>query len=336
MKEVKMLKYYEIKEAKKEISHTQSVISWVFKNLKFILIPGSKLKYLTLKERRYERNISKRRILYRFKAPITIFGIILIFGIISIAVFQAWISPYTYREAIYPLLEAFSPPSPQHPLGTTHYGQDVLARIIYGARPSLIIVLSSMTLSIIIGLPLGLIAAYFGGWLDTIIMRLMDIILSFPGIIFAITFLIIWGSTLTSIIIVFGIIGIPYYARVMRNAALKVKDLPYIDAAKVIGANRSSIMFKHILPNSLQPIIIALSFNVGRTLVNLSILAFLRLNDPGWIEWGGDIARARTFMGQAPWAMIWPCVMILITVVGFYLLGDGLRDALDPKMKNMK
>ena len=114
MKEVKMLKYYEIKEKKKDMSHTQSVISWVFKNLKFILIPGSKLKYLTIKEKKYERNISKRKILTRFRAPITIFGIILIFGIISIAVFQSWISPYTFREATNPFMENFSPPSPQH------------------------------------------------------------------------------------------------------------------------------------------------------------------------------------------------------------------------------
>ncbi|MFX1390459.1 MAG: ABC transporter permease [Promethearchaeota archaeon] len=315
---------------------TQIVISWFLHNLKFILIPGSKSDDLTNKELKYEKIRGKRRFLNRFKAPITLIGITLIFIIVSIAVFQSWISPYTYEEAIYRFIAHSYPPSPEHPLGTTHYGQDILARIIFGTRPSLIIVFSSIFISLLSGVPIGLVAAYFGGWVDGIIMRLMDIILSFPGVILAIVILIIWGNTFINIILVFGLIGIPYYARTMRNAALKQKDLPYVDAAKVIGSNRSRIMFKHILPNSIQPIIIAFSFNVGRLLINLSILAFLRLSNPGWIEWGSDIATARNFMFDTPWAMIWPSVMILITVIGFYLFGDGLRDALDPKMKNLK
>jgi peptide/nickel transport system permease protein len=317
-------------------SSSQTVLSWFLHNLKFILIPRSKSKILSLKEFEYEKNLSKRRLLNRFKSSITIIGIVLIFVIVSIAVYQSWISPYTYEEAIHRVLAESNPPSPIHPLGTNHYGQDILARIIFGTRPTLIIVFSSISISLMLGVPIGLISAYFGGWIDTIFMRLMDIILSFPGVIFAMIILIIWGNTFINIILVFGFIGIPYYARIMRNEALKVKDLPYIDAAKVIGANKRNIIFKHILPNSFQPIIIAFSFNVGRLLVNLSILAFLSLNDPGWIEWGSDIASARNFMFDTPWALVWPSVMILITVIGFYLFGDGLRDALDPKMKNIK
>ncbi|MFX1385191.1 MAG: ABC transporter permease [Promethearchaeota archaeon] len=331
-----MSKSNDKKELKNNGTPTQKVLSWSLHNLKFILIPGYKSKELLFKKYEHEKNLSKRRLLNRFKSPITILGIVLIFVIISIAVFQSWISPYTYMEAIYRSLAESGPPSPAHPLGTNHYGQDILARIIYGTRPSLMIVFSSICISLVFGIPIGLISAYFGGWIDTILMRFMDIILSFPGVIFAILILIIWGNTFINIILVFGFIGVPYYARIMRNEALKVKDLPYIDAAIVIGASKKSIMFKHILPNSLQPIIIAFSFNVGRLLVNLSILAFLSLNNPRWIEWGSDIASARNFMFDTPWPMIWPALMILITVIGFYLFGDGLRDALDPKMKNLK
>lgn len=330
-----MAKYDEIDKQENKKNTIGSIISWVVNNVKFILIPGSKLEDLTLKEYKHEKNLSKRRIVSRFKSPLTIIGIILVFIIVSIAVFQSWVSPYTYEQAIHRFLTGSSPPSPVHPLGTNHFGQDILARIIYGTRPSLIIVISSIIVSVLIGIPIGLMAAYFGGWFDIILMRLMDVIMSFPGVMFAIVILIIWQPTIINIILVFSIIGIPYYARVMRNSALKVKDLPYIDAAKVIGANKGRIMFKHILPNSLQPIIIALSFNIGRLLVNLSILAFLRLSDPNWIEWGNDIAIAKTFILDTPWALIWPSFMILITVIGFYLLGDGIRDALDPKMKNI-
>ncbi len=330
-----MLKHDEINKPKNSKNTIGFIISWVVNNFKFILIPGSKLKDLTVKESEYEKHLSKRRMLSRFKSAFTIIGIILVFIIVSIAVFQSWVSPYTYEQAIYQYLVGSSPPSPGHPLGTNHFGQDILARIIYGTRPSLIIVISSIIFSVLIGIPIGLMAAYYGGWLDIILMRLMDVILSFPGVIFAIVILIIWQSTIINIITVFSIIGIPYYARVMRNSALKVKDLPYIDAAKVIGANKGRIMFKHILPNSLQPIVIALSFNIGRLLVNLSILAFLSLSDPSWIEWGNDIAISKKYILDTPWALIWPSVMILITVIGFYLVGDGIRDALDPKMKNI-
>ena len=331
-----MSKPSNLNRKKRKKSQIQSIISWILTNIKFILIPGSRLKNLTLKENKYEKILSKRKLINRFKSPITIVGIILILVIVSIAVFDSWISSYSYEEASFRGLIGILPPSPQHPLGTTHYGQDILSRIIFGTRTSLIIVCISIIISIVIGIPLGLITGYFGGWLDLIIMRIMEILLSFPGVIFAITILVIWQPTMGTIIFVFGIIGIPYYTRTMRNTVLKVKDLPYIDAAKLMGASKTRILFRHILPNSIQPIIISLSFNIGRTLINLSILAFLGLNDPRWIDWGSDIARARYHVIAAPWWILGPSIIILITVIGFYLLGDGLQDALDPKMKNLK
>lgn len=325
-----------LEKEKRNKNQYKTIISWILNNLKFIIIPGSKLKILTLKQNEYEKNVSKRKLINRFKSPMTIIGIIFILVILSIAVFESWISPYSYGEALMRGPLRFLPPSPQHPLGTTRYGNDVLARIIFGTRTCLIIVFFSVVISIVIGIPLGLISAYFGGWLDLIIMRIMELLLSFPGVILAITILIIWQTTLINLIFVFGFIGIPYYTRTMRNAVLKVKDLPYIDAAKLMGASKTRILFRHILPNSIQPIIISLSFNIGRTLINLSILAFLGLSDPRWIDWGSDIARARNYLITAPWCLLGPSIMILITVIGFYLLGDGLQDALDPKMKNLK
>jgi peptide/nickel transport system permease protein len=179
------------------------------------------------------------------------------------------------------------------------------------------------------------IAGFYGGWIDSIIMRIMDIFLAFPGLILAMVFIAIWGQHIEYIMLAYGIIGIPGYSRLIRGSVIQSRELPYVEAAKVAGANNWRVMFRHVLPNCIQPIIIGVTFDVGGIILSLAGLSFLGFSDPQLIEWGNDIAEARGHLYIAPWGAFWPGMMILITVLGFMLLGDGLRDALDPRLKNL-
>ncbi len=337
---MKNSKHKNLLQKRYEKSCLYHVISWTITNLKFILIPGSKSTQLEKKEKNDEKYKSRRRLINKFKSPLMITGMIIIFVIMSFAVFESWISPFTYEEAFTRNSYAFSPPSLEHPLGTTYSGQDILARIIYGTKPTLLIIISSNLIRFIIGVFFGLLAAYYGGWLDMILMRFFDVIMSFPLVIFSTLILILWKASILHIVIIFTIFGTSYYARIMHNAAMKVKDLPFIYSAEVMGVNKTRIMFRHILPNSIQPLLIAFTFNFGRLIVSLSVIEFLQYRSYtshiiGWIEWGTDIANARNFILEAPWAILWPSIIILITVIGFYLIGDGLMGNLDPKMRKI-
>ena len=235
-------------------------------------------------------------------------------------------------------IEWYYPPSPGHPLGQTFIGFDILARLIFGSRPVIIFAVASSLIASFFGILIGAISGYYEGWLAAILMRIMDIILSFPGIIFAIMFMVIWGSDYITLIIIYSIIGVPYFARLMRSQVAKEKVLPYITAGKVAGANNFRILFRHILPNSLQAYIVAVSYNVSRNILSLAVLGFLRYSgnyyldsvfDIRWIEWGYDISIVLLdsgSLGNAPWAVIYPSLMILIAVIGFLLLGDSLID----------
>jgi peptide/nickel transport system permease protein len=259
----------------------------------------------------------------------------LIFTIVSFAVFAPWISPGSFDEANGIFFNEWGPPTEKNLLGQTKFGRDVLTRLIWGARSSLIIALPAITMSVFFGVIIGVISAYYGGWVDSIIMRIMDVFLAFPGLILAMVFIAIWGQHIQYIMLAWGILGIPYYSRLIRGNVLQARKLPYIEAARVAGAGDWRIMFKHILPNVIQPIIISFTFDIGGIILSLAGLAFLGFSDPRMIEWGNDIAEARAYLYNAPWASMWPGFIILITVLGFMLVGDGLRDALDPKLKNL-
>ena len=322
-------------EIKREKGAVGKVFSWFLSNLKFLLVPGSRIEELSLRELEFERKISKRKFLRRLKSFLTIMGIVLIFSIVTLAVLAPWISPYSFEDAIGVFWKDYAPPYEGHPLGTTHFGRDILARLIWGARSSLTIALPAITFSVLFGVIIGVISAYYGGWVDSIIMRIMDIFLAFPGLILAMVFIAIWGQEIQYIMLAWGILGIPYYSRLIRGSVLQARKLPYIEAAKVSGAGDWRIMFKHIFPNVIQPIIISFTFDIGGIILSLAGLAFLGFSDPRMIEWGNDIAKARIRLYDAPWASLWPGFIILITVLGFMLVGDGLRDALDPKLKNL-
>jgi peptide/nickel transport system permease protein len=186
-----------------------------------------------------------------------------------------------------------------------------------------------------VGVFFGIIAAYYGGWVDAVIMRIADILFAFPGLIFAIVLVGILGRRMQYIILAYGILGIPYYARLIRGSVLQARELPYVEAAKVAGAGKWRIMFRHIMPNTIQPIIISFTFDIGGVILSFAGLAFLGYSDPHLIEWGRDIDLGRGHLVDAPWASFWPGMMIVFTVLGFMLVGDGLRDALDPRLRNL-
>jgi peptide/nickel transport system permease protein len=322
-------------EIREEENISKNVVSWIFKNPKFLLLPGSRLDDLTLREIEFERVRGSRKFIRRFKSVLTITGIVIVFTVITFAVFCHWISPYPLEYVIHSRPGAWNPPSPTHPLGQSELGFDVLSRLFFGARSSLSAALPSIMLSVSGGVVIGVVSAYYRGWIDSVLMRICDILLAFPGLILALVVISIVGQQIQYILMVWGVLGIPFYARLIRGNVLQARELPYIQAARVAGAGNGRIMFRHILPNVIQPIIVSVTFNIGAWILGLAALAYLGFSDPGMIEWGNDINFARTNLYSAPWASLWPGFMILITVLGFMLLGDGLRDALDPRLKNL-
>ncbi|TFG18196.1 MAG: ABC transporter permease [Promethearchaeota archaeon] len=309
------------------VANFKSILFWIIHNFKFLFIPGYDLKELTERKHQYELKNPKKRRIHRYKKPIFIIGLIIILFLCTLAVFQYWIySAWDLSVCKLPRnLYWYKPPSPEHPLGTTFCGWDVLGRLIYGTRSVLIFATYSTGMACVIGIFIGAVSGYYGGWLDVLLMRIMDIILSFPGVVFAIIFITIWGTDFTIVVLIYGIIGIPFFARIIRTNVLKEKELPYIDAGKAVGAKNRRILFRHILPNCLQPIIVNVSFNVARNILSLSVLAFLR-SGGGWIDWGYDIALMINYIYAAPWAAFFPTLMIFLSVLGFLLLGDSLSE----------
>jgi len=323
----------EIEEVKENI--TRKIVSWIFKNPKFLILPGSRIDELSTRQIEYEKTISKRSLIRRLKNPLTIFGICIIIFIVTLAMFAPWISPQSFTDAMLHHAGSWNPPSPEHPLGQTAMGGDVLSRLIWGARSSLTIALPAISISVSGGIILGVISAYYGGWVDSVIMRICDILLAFPSLVLSLVFIAIFGFQIEVILLVWGFLGITVYARLIRGNVLQARALPYIEAARVSGAGNWRIMFRHILPNVIQPIIVYFTLDIGGFILGLAALSFLGMNQTVMIEWGNDINVARENPYMAPWAGLWPGFMIFITVLGFMLLGDGLRDALDPRLKNL-
>ncbi len=227
------------------------------------------------------------------------------------------------------------PPSAEHPFGTDTLGRDVLCRVIYGARISLAVGVLATAISTIIGLVMGALAAYYGGIWDTIIMRLADIFLAFPYILFVIAMLAVIGPGIQNVFIAIGILGWPSIARVFRSAILSVKENDYVDAARAMGASDARIVARHIFPNSVASIVVYATMNIGGAILTESALSYLGMGvvppDPSW---GIMIQDGQTYLATQPWLMLMPGLAILTTVLAFTLLGDGLRDALDVKMKD--
>ncbi|WLR42690.1 ABC transporter permease [Bacillus carboniphilus] len=263
---------------------------------------------------------------------LAICGLVIVLFFLVIGILAPVIAPYSYEEQT--LSNRLQPPSADHWFGTDDFGRDILTRVIYGARISLRVGFFSVLGSAIIGSLLGIIAGYYGGWVDQIISRIFDILLAFPSILLAIAIVAILGASLQNALIAIAIINIPNFGRLVRSKVLSVKQEEYIMAAKAVGMRDSRILFQHILPNSMTPIIVQSSLAIATAILEAAALGFLGLGaQPPEPEWGRMLADAKTFLVQAPWTLFFPGLAIVFTVLGFNLMGDGLRDALDPKMK---
>lgn len=259
-------------------------------------------------------------------------GLVLVVFLAFIAIFGRIFMPYdpNYSD----LSQTFQQPSAAHWFGTDNLGRDIFSRILYGARTSLTVGISAVAISLSIGIVLGAIAGYRGGKVDTIIMRIMDMMLAIPSILLAIAFMAALGKGLDKAVIAIGIVSIPEYARIVRGCILSVKENDYVQAAKVIGNNDGRIIFKHILPNVLSSIVVRATLGISTAVLDTAALGFLGLGvQPPFAEWGDMLGRSRVFIFTAPYTLIFPGIAITITVLAFNLLGDGLRDAIDPKSR---
>lgn len=267
------------------------------------------------------------------KSKSAVFGAVIVLFFILLAVIGPYLVPQGINDQNLSL--RLQPPSTDFWLGTDDLGRDILSRIIHGARISLTVGLAAVLLSAFVGSFLGIIAGYYGRWVDTIISRIFDIMLAFPSILLAIAVVSILGPSLQNALIAIAIINIPNFGRLIRSRVLSIKEEEYIHAAKAIGMKNSRILLKHILPNSMTPVIVQGTLAIATAIIEAAALGFLGLGaEAPQPEWGKMLADARMFLMNAPWAMVFPGLAIMLTVIGFNLMGDGLRDALDPKMKN--
>jgi len=267
------------------------------------------------------------------KSKVAVVGAGIVFFFIIVALIGPWIAPQGINEQL--LSDRLLKPSSAHWLGTDDFGRDILSRIIHGARISLSVGFFSVIGSIVAGSILGIVAGYYGKWIDGIISRIFDIMLAFPSILLAIAVVSVLGPSLQNALIAIAIINIPNFGRLIRSKVLSIKEEEYINSAKAIGMRDIRILFSHILPNSMAPVIVQGTLAIASAIIEAAALGFLGLGAQAPApEWGKMLADARVNFINAPWTMIFPGFAIMLTVLGFNLMGDGLRDALDPRMKN--
>ncbi|WP_174732540.1 ABC transporter permease [Mesobacillus harenae] len=282
-----------------------------------------------------EKAISPRLEAWRSfkKNKLALTGATIVLFFIIVAICAPIIAPEGINDQKLP--QRLLAPSADHWFGTDDFGRDIFSRVVYGARISLWVGFLAVLGSIVVGCLLGIIAGYYGKWIDALISRIFDIMLAFPSILLAIAIVAVLGPSLKNALIAIAIINIPNFGRLIRSRVLSVKEEEYIMAAKAIGMKDSRILLQHILPNSLAPIIVQGTLAIATAIIEAAALGFLGLGaEAPNPEWGKMLSDAKNFMIQAPWTMFFPGLAIMLTVLGFNLMGDGLRDALDPRMKN--
>ncbi|UAC48968.1 ABC transporter permease [Bacillus aquiflavi] len=264
---------------------------------------------------------------------LALIGTFIVITFIMMAILAPVIAPEGIDEQKF--TEKLQSPSSKHWFGTDDFGRDIFSRVIYGARISLSVVFFFSVLgSIVVGSLLGIVAGFYGRWIDTVISRIFDIMLAFPSILLAIGIVAVLGPSLQNALIAIAIINVPNFGRLIRSKVLSEKEEEYITAAKSIGMKDTRILFHHILPNSMAPIIVQGTLAIATAIIEAAALGFLGLGAEAPLpEWGKMLADSKGFLVNAPWTMVFPGLAIMLTVLGFNLMGDGLRDALDPRMK---
>ena len=267
-----------------------------------------------------------------YKNRLALVGLGIVVFFIIMAIIAPLIAPYSFKDQV--LADRMLPPSSDHWFGTDDFGRDIFSRIVYGARISLWVGFFSVLGSVVFGTILGIVAGYYGRWVDAIISRIFDIMLAFPSILLAIAVVAILGPSLQNALIAIAVINIPNFGRLVRSKVLSVKQEEYIMAARAVGMRDTRILFRHILPNSISPVIVQATLAIATAIIEAAALGFLGMGAQAPTpEWGKMLADSKNYITQAPWTLFFPGVAIMLTVLGFNLMGDGLRDILDPKMK---
>jgi len=261
-------------------------------------------------------------------------GLAILVVLVLCAVFADVIADYETKVVAQNIANRLKGPSAEHWFGTDEFGRDIFARIIHGSRVSLVVGLISVSVSLILGGILGAFAGFYGGRIDNVIMRVMDIFLAVPSILLAMTIVAALGSSLVNVMLAIGVSGIPTYARIVRAAVMSVKDQEFVEASRAIGATNVTTIFREIIPNCLAPIIVQATLSVAGAILSTASLSFIGLGvQPPDPEWGAMLSGGRNFLRDAVHLTLFPGLAIVITILALNLLGDGLRDALDPRLK---
>ena len=261
-------------------------------------------------------------------------GLIMVAGLILIAALAGLIAPYD--PIANNVRAALQPPSSYYYFGTDRFGRDVFSRVIYGSRLTLLVAISSVAISVVIGVALGLVSGYYRGWVDNLIGRVMDVFFSFPALLLAIGVAAMLGPGLNNAIVAIAVVYSPVFGRVVRGPVLVERGKEYVEAARVIGASSPRVVLGHIFPNVLSPLIVQATITLSQAILTEAYLSFLGLGtQPPFPSWGTMLQEGRTFLETAPWVSIFPGLAIMLTVLAFNLLGDGVRDLLDPRLRRL-
>lgn len=262
-----------------------------------------------------------------------VFGLAIVCLVILIAILAPLLAPFDPVEDV-DYGNRIANPSATHLFGTDEFGRDIFSRVLMGAQVSIAISVSAVTISAVIGIVIGLISGYYGRWVDNVLMRIVDGLMSFPPILFAIALMAALGNNMGNIIVALAVVYAPLFARLVRGTVLSVKNKEYVEAIQVMGGSHIRILFKHILPNCLSPLLIQMTTYFAYAILAEASLSFIGLGVPQpEPSWGNILYDGRQYMLEAPWITVFPGVAIAVTVLGLNLLGDGLRDYLDPRMK---
>ena len=279
------------------------------------------------------RRKPRRELIARFRRNrAAVLGLALLALFFVLALVAPLITPYDPLQNR--LVDALQDPSPAHPLGTDHLGRDTLARILYGGRYSLLIGFAAVALGLLVGVPLGAFSGFYGGWVDLVVQRAVDVLLSFPGFLLALSLVAILGIGLENVIIAVGLGAVPAFVRLVRASTLSIRQMAYVEAARNLGASGPLMIRRHVLPNALAPVIVQATLGLGSTLLTAAGLGFLGLGvQQPTPEWGSMLGEGRQYIFSNPNMATFPGIAIFLTVLGFNLAGDGLRDALDPSLR---